>query len=252
MNSALFSVWQGVYDSFKESGGDTDAFDSDIWIQKQKDRIYQALLSIEKDSFSSRDYPMSLIIAMMLSHQKTVSVLDFGGGMGVQYLDLIATIPDSKSRVKYRVVDGKTSVEMRPEVLNKFKNLYFYNDFKEIKEPIDVIHIGSTLQYIDDWRGLLTVLWNEFKPEYFIFSDLLVGDVPTFVSHQVFYKKRIPHRFINVKEFSNFIKKELKMNLLFKTKFVRSILNQEEIFPNFDLPKLYQIDRPYHMVFSSK
>ena len=42
----------------------------------------------------------------------------------------------------------------------------------------------------------------------------------------------------------------LCMNLLFKTKIIKSILNQEEVFPNFGLTEKYQIDKAYNLVFA--
>ncbi len=248
--TSLFSVWEGVYDSFEKAGGDTNAFDSTQWIDKQIQRVEQLLSEIENETLASKDYPMPLMAAMLCPFKEKLSVLDFGGGMGLQYLELISSIPNAENKIIYHVVDGKASIKNRPESLNKFKNLHFHEDLDSLKSIVDILHIGSTLQYIDDWRGLLKVLVDKFNPKYAVFSDFMAGDVPSFVTHQVFYEKRIPHRFINLQEFLSFVEQQLHMSLLFKTKFVRSILNQEAVFPNFGLPKTHQIDRPYHMVFS--
>ena len=77
-------LWQGVYQSFQEAGGDVDAFDSDIWINKQQDKIKQELCSIANsqviaNSRIAKDYPLPLVTAMLLSQQSQVSILDFGG-----------------------------------------------------------------------------------------------------------------------------------------------------------------------------
>ena len=117
---------------------------------------------------------------------------------------------------------------------------------------MDIIHIGSTLQYIENWKNLLTTLNERYRPKYFVFSDLLAGDIPTFVSHQIFYEKKIPHLFINFSEFLRVLEDNLHLDLIFKTKFVRPILNQEDIFPNSDLPQKYRIDRPCNLVFLRK
>lgn len=58
MTQPLFSVWKGVFKTFKEAGGDLDAFDTDIWINKQKDRIYYALENYKTGNFVSKDYPL--------------------------------------------------------------------------------------------------------------------------------------------------------------------------------------------------
>jgi len=250
MTQKIFSVWEGIYNSFAEAGGDSDAFNSDIWIDKQKSRILKALEDCHTKNTVSKDYPLPLVVAMALAQKEQLKILDFGGGMGLQYLEMIAKVPDSQSNVDYFVVDGKSSIDNRPTKLNQFSRLYFLQDFNDINSAVDIIHIGSTLQYIEGWQELLQSLVDKFRPKYFVFSDLLAGDVPTFVSHQIFYEKRIPHMFLNLSDFCDFMTKKFNMNLLFKTKFIRLILNQEEIFPNFALPEKYQIDRSCNLVFA--
>lgn len=250
MTQKIFSVWEGVYSSFAEAGGDLDAFDSDIWIDKQKSRILNALEDYNTKNIVSKDYPLPLVVAMALSQKDQLKILDFGGGMGLQYLEMVAKVPESQSKVDYYVIDGKSSIANRSTELNQFLNLHFLQDFNDMNFPVDIIHIGSTLQYIEDWKELLQSLVNKFAPRYFVFTDLMAGDIPTFVSHQIFYEKRIPHMFLNLTDFFDFMKETFSMNVLFKTKFIRSILNQEEVFPNFALPKEYRIDRTYNLVFA--
>ena len=158
MNTNLFSVWEGVYNSFFEAGGDLDAFDSDIWIDKQKQRIYEGLEKYNQGTFTTKDYPLPLVIAMELSQKKTLKVLDFGGGMGLQYLEMISKVPESEERVNYYVVDGKTSFDNRPSELNQFSCLNFSLNLDELPCEFDIIHIGSTLQYIENWENMLQIL----------------------------------------------------------------------------------------------
>jgi putative methyltransferase (TIGR04325 family) len=250
MTQQLFSVWQGVFKNFEEAGGDLDAFDSDIWITKQKKKIYKHLENIKKNASYTKDYPLPIIVSMLLSIKKQLTVLDFGGGMGAQYLEIIAKVPDSKKRITYLVVDGKKSIQSRPIELNTYKNLKFYDNYSQIKSrKIDIVHIGSTLQYIEYWENILQDFENNFQPEYFVFSDLLAGDIPIFITHQIFYGKKIPHLFLNWKKFKGFMESSLQFQLTFKTQFKHNILDQDNIFPNFDLPKTHQIDRALNAVF---
>lgn len=54
---------------------------------------------------------------------------------------------------------------------------------------------------------------------------------------------------LNIKEHIDFMESSLKMRLLFKSKFIKDILGQTEIFPNDSLPSKYKIDRSYHLGF---
>lgn len=134
--------------------------------------------------------------------------------------------------------------------MEQFRKLRFYSDLQDIEGGFDIVHIGSTLQYIDDWQGLLEGLITNYKPKYFVFSDLLAGAIPTFVTHQLFYGKRIPHHFFNWDKFI-FLLKDLGFSLLYTSKFMRSILGQDNVFPNFGLSESHRIDRPLHAIFVS-
>lgn len=248
MKSQLFSVWEGVYDSFKEADGDLDAFDSSLWLNKQKERINIALEDYKQNNFVSKDYPLSIIVAMLLSFSKnSISILDFGGGMGLQYLDMIAKIPESENKIDYYVIDGKASIDNRPDEINQFKKLYFLSDVNNVNKKIDIIHIGNTLQYIEDWKNLLLTLNNKFKPKYFVFSALLVGDIQTFVSHQIFYDKNIPVTMLNMNEFKNVLQ-ELFFENIYQTYFQVPILGYNEL-PNFALPENFRLKHSYNMIF---
>src|SRR6185295_3697866 len=105
--------------------------------------------------------------------------------MGQLYLTLLSALPEAVEKIRYHVVDGKASIDNRPHDLNQFSHLFFYDNTNEIDESkIEVIHIGSTLQYIENWQDLLNFLNKRFKPNYYVFLDTMVGEVPNFVSHQ--------------------------------------------------------------------
>jgi len=249
----LFSVWEGVFESFAEAQGDLDAFESDIWVQKQKAKIKRALDNLEEGKGSaSKDYPLPVVVSMLLSQKPCISILDFGGGMGMQYIDLLGKVYLAKERVTYCVVDGKATIENLPSQMKAFPKLRYVSSLDEVQQKYDIVHIGSTLQYIENWQDLLSTLVSDYQPNYFVFSDLLAGDIPTFVTHQIFYEKRIPHQFLNWHEFKGFMEGKLNFSLQFKSKFIHNILDQEKVFPNFGMPKTHQIDRGINAVFYQK
>lgn len=120
------NLWEGVYENFAEADGDLDAFSTDIWVSKQKDRIYAALDDLNQGSFVSKDYPLPLVISMLLCEKDHISVIDFGGGMGLQYLEMIAKVPMAKDKVGYSVVDEISSIQHRPPELNQFNMPNFF------------------------------------------------------------------------------------------------------------------------------
>eukprot|EP00210_Caulerpa_lentillifera_P009586 g9143.t1 len=248
------SVWEGVFDTFEDAGGDLDAFDSDIWIQKQQKKILSLHEGIENlndpsDASISRDYPLPLVVAMILTQQERTSILDFGGGMGEQYLELLAKIPDTREKIDYVVIDGSKTIQSVPSVVKKLAHISFYDQITDVPETIfDIVHMGSTLQYIDDWRGLLKTLVEKFKPRYFIFSDLLSGDIPTFVSHQIFYGKRIPVRFHTLSTIISFFK-IIGYSAIFRSLLRSRILGNENL-PMDELPESHRLKIAMNICFS--
>ncbi|MGV8948014.1 MAG: methyltransferase, TIGR04325 family [Candidatus Paracaedibacter sp.] len=250
MTQPLFSVWEGVFKSFEEAGGDLDAFESNQWIEKQKIKILNKHADLENANLGiSKDYPLPLVVSMLLSQQNEISILDFGGGMGAQYLEILAQVPYSREKMKYCIVDGEATIKNVPSQLKKYSNLMFVTSLEALEEPADIVHIGSALQYIEKWEGLLSNLIQKYQPKYLVFSDLLAGDVPTFVSHQIFYGKKIPHKILSWVDFESYLTDTLGFCLKFKSKFIRSILNQEEVFPNFGLPPTHRIERALNAIF---
>lgn len=241
------SLWEGVYSGFAEAGGDLDVFDSEIWIDKQKSKVQIALESYQDNNTISKDYPLPTVIAMLLSQQDKLRVLDFGGGMGLQYLDIISKVPEAKGRLEYYVVDGKASIANRPSSLNQFVNLHFSSELDDLNIKADIIHIGSTLQYIEEWKAILSTLAGIFAPKYFVFSDLLAGDIPTFVSHQSFYDKKIPITMLNTGEFMDTLE-SLSFKPIYQVYFEATILGKNEL-PNMALPENYRIKHAIHVIF---
>ena len=247
----IFSVWSGVYQSFSDCGASSDAFDSERWIGKQQIKCRAALDGLENtenEQFVSKNYPLALVTALALGSKPSLSIMDFGGGMGLQYLELLVKVPDASKSVTYFVVEGQKLIEALPIKMMEYPRLFFSSDLQGIDMPIDMIHIGSTLQYIDDWQGLLSLLIETYNPKHFVFSDLLAGDIPSFVTTQIFYEQRIPMWFFSATEVLGFLKSK-GYSCLYREKYVHKILDQDEIFPNFDLPLKYQIDRSMNLVF---
>lgn len=245
-------IWEGVFSSFGEAGGDLDAFDTEVWINKQKEKILNLHAKVQSntslvDAAISKDYPLPLVTALLLGVQEKISILDYGGGMGAQYLDILAKIPEALSRVTYTIVEGEATIQNVPLAIKASYPLKFYQKLDTLERGFDILHIGSTLQYIEDWKELLGQLIDRFKPHYLVFSDLLAGDISTFVSHQIFYGKKIPVRFLNFPEIFAWVT-EKGYQCLFKSFFQANILGQENL-PSDALPEKNRLQKSRHCVF---
>ena len=244
---SITSIWEGVYASFAEADGNNDAFDTEMWIQKQLHTI-QKYDATEHRIGISKDYPLPLVTAPLLLTKDMVSILDFGGGMGQQYFELISTVPQALKQVEYHVVDGHATIKNRPVFLNNYQNLHFYDHYQNIsKIQVDILHIGSTLQYIETWASLLLDLTKNFNPSLIVLSDLMAGQIPSFVCHQNFYDKKIPVMMINIDEITDLIE-SFGYKTIYRSHYLPTILGQHEL-PNSALPEKYRFKHPYNIVF---
>ena len=75
----------------------------------------------------------------------------------------------------------------------------FSPSLPEHVDDLDILHLGSTLHYIDDWQGLLHKIGG-LTPQYLSLVDLPAGDIPTFATRQHYYGSLIPCWFFNINE----------------------------------------------------
>lgn len=253
-NSEPQSIWHGVFERFDDVPAPAPVFNDGLWVEKQRARALNALAGYKSgavipDGANARDYPLPAMVALLLARQDKVRIIDFGGAMGQSYFDLLSKIPDAINKIEHIVVEMPAVTENIPEALAEFSNLSFTDDYKKISGKADIVHIGSTLQYIDDWQGLLNDLIERFDPGLFVLSDLLVGDIPSFVTAQTYYGRTIRVRFINVIEFLDYWS-STAYDLIYRAYFCP--LGNDDYFPNHALPETHRIKKACHLVFSKE
>ena len=84
------------------------------------------------------------------------------------------------------------------------------------------MHAGSSIQYIPDWKGLLSK-FADYRPKFLILEDVPAGKIPTFVTTQNFYGKKVRSRFLNIDEL---LKKSLDTKSKILLKQLQVLLNQ--------------------------
>jgi putative methyltransferase (TIGR04325 family) len=248
------SIWEGVYARFDDVPGATPVFDTSLWSQKQKERVKQALNAYKQSgaipiNAKTQDYPLASMTALMLAKKEKLHIVDYGGALGQSYIDLLAKIPNAEKNIKYTIIETEGLCEDIPPELSTFPNLRFLSEMSAVKDKADILHLGSTLQYIDDWQGLLKNMEKQFQPELFVLSDLLVGEIPTFVTAQSFHGQTIRARFTNIEEFIKFWA-EMPYELIYRAYY--HPVSEDEYFPNHALPETHRLKQPCHMVFARK
>lgn len=251
MSLEKFDIWNGVFTSFKDTQCVEEVFDDETWQKSQVLKVSEQMEKLKSQKTipplaMTSDYPLAPILSGLLKKGHKTTLLDFGGGLGHTFLHLKACLPNIDS-IDYHIVDTPNSCNTGSELLKEFSNVKFHSSLETVPKQLDVIHIGSTLQYIEDWKSFLSML-SEFKANDFILSDLMAGDIPTFVSKQFYYGKYIPTWFWNVDEVIEHLSTN-NYELMFKSNYLGQFLGEKQDLPMENLPKENRLKNACHLAF---
>ena len=249
----IANVWEGVYNCWGDAPQDDNVLEEKIWTNRLTNQALRNILAYRsgKSFFlasSTQDYILSLAGGMLLSSSEdSLCILDFGGGMGTSYFPLISSLPDTK-KVEFHIVELKTICDLANKILGDFPQLHFHESLPKISREVDIIHAGSSMQYISDWKGLLDEFAN-YRPRILILEDILTGDIPSFITTQNFYGKKIRMRFLNINELIEKVQR-LDYQLIYKSQCTQNFLGGiGGSLPMKNFPSQYQLDYGSHLIF---
>lgn len=196
-------VWEGIYTNFTGGSAVGEGFSGVEWVKRSRQK---ALVMLETCRSRSTIKPLPNLHASWLlglagliaAQKKRVSILDFGGGLGFSYMPVATALPEAHS-LSYVVVDTVPVCEEGNRLFADDPKIRFSPSLPEHVDDLDILHLGSTLHYIEDWQGLLRRI-EGLTPQYLSLVDLPAGDIPTFATRQHYYGSLIPCWFFNLNE----------------------------------------------------
>ncbi|MEK9628824.1 MAG: methyltransferase, TIGR04325 family [Nitrospinota bacterium] len=251
--SGALNVWDGIYDSWEEAPQDNDVLEGKIWINKVARQAQSALAAYHSGKVvslasSTQDYVLSLVGGILLPTTKgDLRILDFGGGMAASYFPLVSALEEPE-RVEFHIVEVKAICDLSKEILEDFPKLFFYEELPELSRPVHIVHAGSSLQYIPDWKGLLSKFAG-YQPELLILEDVPTGNIPTFITTQNFYGKKVRSRFLNIDDLIGALR-ELEYDLIYKSRCTQNFLGKTGgPLPMKNFPPKYRLKYGSHLIF---
>ena len=145
------------------------------------------------------------VLALAAQQKCSLSVLDWGGGMGQYYLLSKALLQGVK--IDYYCQDLPSLCQAGREVLPQ---VHFCEEAGEcFFRPYDLVLASSSLWYESDWRSLVDRLVNVANPYLFITRMVFVGRVASYVALQrpraVGYKTEYLCWILNRSEFVDYV-----------------------------------------------
>ena len=232
-------LWEGIYLHYYDVSTIGPGFACDSWINSAVTEAQDAI-AISKRYGSIpmeviEEYallPMLASIAFQRNGGK-VRILDFGGGLGITYVRLLRSLVECQV-IDYHIVELEWACQAGSRLFEHDSRIHFHRSFPNNLTEVDVVHMNSVLQYIEDYAGLLKALCA-YRATYFLIGELYAGDFTTFASsHKGMPETVVPCWFFNVDEIIG-IMKQGGYSLIFK-----GALKEGYNFDNF--PKAYRVD----------
>ena len=242
------NIWEGVYNNFKEVPVSGKGFDDERWINSLLKKIPDCL-SVKKEEAAeilSTDGTLLPFLATVLNAAlNRINVLDLGGGLGIDYLKTIRTMT-AKKKINYYIIEKERVCKMGEKIFKNDRRIKFYTFFPRNLE-VDIVHINSSLQYLENWEDYLYKM-SDYKPSYFLFTDLSAGNIPTYATVQNYYGSKIPYWFFNINEIKRLMKK-MKFRLLFKSVYERNFFGKKQGSLQRNFPLKYQLGNACNLLF---
>lgn len=240
-------IWAGVYTDHRDVPVKGLGHDDERWVT-QCEKLTHTLLSTARNGATipvnvrSRHVLLPLIAASVCrANGGRIRILDFGGSMGTDYIHLSSSL-SIPCTVEYHVVEGKKICDVAGDLFGDDPRIHFSSSLPAEPSRVDVVLVGSTLQYVEDYRGLLGRLCG-YGAEYVLVSNLPAGDIQaTYATGQRNLNGSVVAAwFFRVAEVVD-IMAQNGYSLVFKAA-------SEEEWDQRNFPEAYRIGRPCHLLF---
>lgn len=215
---ALFPLpykhWKGFfgrYNSFDEMPANKSVWTSQAWLTSRSKRLKSIIATNALNLFTpdhiSNSFAITLLtLNMALKRSERLSVLDFAGGAGEVYQAVKKGLID-KNAVEWHVVDNKELASIGKRYIDDGDRLYFHENLPDKTHEYDLVHISTSLQYIEEPYEILKKLLN-YKPQFLLLARLDAGEHENLKCVQYVHGTPTPCQHLNVRELVSFLESE--------------------------------------------
>lgn len=243
-------IWSGVHHSFDELELPThdQGFIHPLWLEKSIARLEAVQYAAMPGPHPS--YRITDVVLAATGGTGRVSVLDVGGNLGQTGLDVKRRLP--RAEVGWTVLERPDLLAAAAAVTSLPSEIEFVSDPNALEDRrFDTIHLGSVLQYFEDWRGELAGLVADrmHSGSWMVISDAMCDrSIPSFVTAQRYYDASLPMHFLNLDELLAHLE-ACGLEIILVEPYLTP--HTAGYYPEADLPAEFRIRHPYNLVLRS-
>lgn len=245
-------LWEGVYEKFSEVPIEGPGFSGGDWLENSSEKLAELRSLAAKSGSVSQltGYTESLlpvVAAMVQARSGNVRILDFGGGLGFSYYQVLQGLPSSAG-LEFHINDIEAVCAAGEKMFSNEPQIVFHSSLADVKDKqFDIVHIGSSLQYIDQWQDQLAQLCK-VDPEYVLMANIPAGDIETFATAQNYYSSKIACWFFNVADLNESMS-DNGYELVFKSSYFTKVYGVEQPYPLENFEPERRVEYPCMLLF---
>jgi putative methyltransferase (TIGR04325 family) len=126
---------------------------------------------------------LAVVAGAAAAGRPRLSVVDFGGGVGSAFVQLMSSLPPTVE-LDCVVVDSEEIAASGRRLFGPDQRIRYVTSLSEAPLRPDIIYLNGVLPYIDDYAQVLEQLAAR-QPRFILLARLAAGNVPTFASRQL-------------------------------------------------------------------
>jgi len=238
-------IWSGVHRSFDDLPADDEGFVHPRWLEKSLDRLRE--IQSAADPSPNPGYRITDVVLAVSGGTGAASVLDVGGNLGQTGLDVMKRLP--AATVAWTVLEREDLLTAAGAAVELPASIEFVADEHHLgSRRFDVVHLGSVLQYFDDWRlELERLIEARMRPgSWLVISDAMAdSNIESFVTSQAYFESSLRMHFLDLGELLSHLKGQGVEPVLVEPYLTPHTANY---YPEQGLPPDRRIRHPHNLV----
>jgi len=150
--------------------------------------------------------------------------------------------------LEFHIVDVEEICSKGRSLFEGESQIHFHSSLADLQgHSFDIVHIGSSLQYIEHWQDQLAELCR-FKPEYFLMANIPAGDIQTYATAQYYYGSKVACWFFSVADLRSAMSNN-GYSAIFKSLYLLKIFGVEQPYPQDNFDEEYRVKHPCMLIF---